>query len=124
MNAPIIPGLNHHETPEILKAAVNAGAQFASYTVVRLNGQIDKIFNDWLSKTYPDRFKKISNQVKQLHDGNLNDSEFGRRIKGDGEIAGVIKNLFEVSKRKYFKNERDSPLSTAHFRKLGNYSLF
>jgi DNA repair photolyase len=33
MNAPIIPGLNHHEIPEILKAAANAGAMTAGMTV-------------------------------------------------------------------------------------------
>ena len=124
MNAPIIPGLNHHETPEILKAAANAGAKFASYTVVRLNGQIHKIFKNWLMKTFPDRADKVWNQVQELHNGNVNDSEFGRRIKGEGKIAAVIKNLFEVSKKKYFKEEAGTPLSTDHFRKGGNYSLF
>ena len=36
MNAPIIPGLNHHETPKILENAAQAGALGAGYTVVRL----------------------------------------------------------------------------------------
>lgn len=124
MNAPIIPGLNHHETPAILKRASEAGAVFASYTVVRLNGQIGKIFKDWLIKTYPDRADKVWNQIQELHGGKVNDSEFGRRIKGDGKLAESIKNLFDVSKRKYFKNMEPPRLSTAHFRKLGNYSLF
>ncbi|MEM0939443.1 MAG: PA0069 family radical SAM protein [Bacteroidota bacterium] len=124
MNAPIIPGLNHHETPTILKAASNAGAQFASYTVVRLNGQVHKIFKDWVIKTFPDRANKIWNQVQELHDGSVNDSQFGRRIKGEGKIASMIKNLFEVSKRKYFKHEHQIHLSTEHFRKNGNYRLF
>lgn len=124
MNAPILPGLNHHETPAILKRASEAGAVFASYTVVRLNGQIGKIFKDWLIKTYPDRADKVWNQIQELHGGKVNDSEFGRRIKGDGKLAESIKNLFDVSKRKYFKNMEPPRLSTAHFRKLGNYSLF
>ncbi|MEP0985187.1 PA0069 family radical SAM protein [Ekhidna sp.] len=124
MNAPIIPGLNHHETPEILKAASNAGASFASYTVVRLNGQINKIFHDWLKKSYPDRVEKVWHQIQDLHGGNVNDTEFGRRIKGDGKISEAIKNLFEVSKRKYFKNKSFEPLETSHFRRKGNYSLF
>lgn len=124
MNAPIIPGLNHHETPEILKQCANAGASFASYTVVRLNGQISKIFRDWLLKNFPDRSDKVWNQIQDLHGGNVNDTEFGRRIKGEGKISEVIRNLFEVSKRKYFGNSSFEPLSTLHFRKGGSYSLF
>lgn len=37
MTAPIIPGLNDHEIPDIIKAAAAAGAVDAGYTVVRLN---------------------------------------------------------------------------------------
>ena len=124
MNAPIIPGLNHHETPEILKQSANAGATFASYTVVRLNGQISKVFHDWLMKNFPDRVEKVWNQIQDLHGGKVNDTEFGRRVKGEGKISEVIKNLFEVSKRKYFGDQSFEPLATSHFRKGGSYSLF
>ena len=124
MNAPIIPGINHHETPKVLQAASNAGARFASYTVVRLNGEISKVFKDWLMKNFPDRASKVWNQVKELHDGKVNDTEFGRRIKGEGTIASSIKDLFEVSRRKYFKDNQEFKLSTHHFRNGGNYQLF
>lgn len=124
MNAPIIPGLNHHETPKILESAANAGAQFASYSVVRLNGQIGTIFKDWLVKVFPDRAEKVWNQIQELHGGKVNDNEFGRRIKGDGKIAEVIRNLFGVAKRKYFKENAIPELTTSHFRRNGNYSLF
>ncbi|MEP1032403.1 PA0069 family radical SAM protein [Ekhidna sp.] len=124
MNAPIIPGLNHHETPEILKSAASAGASFASYTVVRLNGQIGKIFYDWLIKNFPDRAEKVWNQIQDLHGGNVNDTNFGRRVKGEGKTSEVIRRLFEVSKRKYFAERSFQPLDTTHFRKGGSYSLF
>ncbi|MDE0470578.1 MAG: PA0069 family radical SAM protein [Ekhidna sp.] len=124
MNAPIIPGLNHHEIPSILKAASDAGAQFAGYTVVRLNGQIAEIFKDWLEKTFPDRAKKVWNLIRELHGGNVNDSRFGRRIKGEGKHAEVIKKLFEVSHRKHFKSGGFPKLSTYYFRKRGIYRLF
>ena len=124
MNAPIIPGLNHHEIPDVLRSAANAGARFASYTVVRLNGQIGKIFKDWLIKTFPNKSDKVWNQIMELHGGSVNDSKFGRRIKGEGEAAAVIKRLFEVSKRKYFKETSTPKLTIDHFRRSGNYSLF
>lgn len=124
MNAPIIPGLNHHEIPVILKAASNAGALSAGMTVVRLNGSIGKIFEDWLRKNYPDRFDKVWNQICSLHDGNVNDTQFGRRMTGDGNIADAIHQLFTVSKRKYFGGKSMPPYNLTKFRKGGLLSLF
>ena len=51
MNAPVIPGLNHHEIPDILKAAADHGALSAGMTVVRLNGSIGKISLTALTKS-------------------------------------------------------------------------
>jgi DNA repair photolyase len=53
MNAPIIPGLNHHEIHAVIKAAANHGALIAGMTVLRLNGAIGKIFEEWLRKNFP-----------------------------------------------------------------------
>ncbi len=124
MNAPIIPGLNHHEIPEILKAAANAGALTAGMTVVRLNGSIGKIFEDWLRKNFPDRYEKVWNQICSLHGGNVNDSQFGRRMSGEGNIADAIHQLFTVSKRKFFDGRSMPPLNLTKFRKGGLLSLF
>jgi DNA repair photolyase len=124
MNAPVIPGLNHHEIPQILKAAADHGAQSAGMTVVRLNGSIGKIFEDWLRKNFPDRFDKVWNQICELHGGNVNDSQFGRRMSGEGNFAEVIHQLFKTSKKKYFRDRSMPPLNLTAFRKGGNLSLF
>ena len=124
MNAPIIPGINHHEIPAVLKASADHGASTAGYTVVRLNGAIGEIFSDWLKKNFPDRFDKVMHQIEELHGGKVNDSAYGRRIVGDGNIALVIKKLFEVAKKKNFAGRSLTPLNTALFRKGGNYTLF
>ena len=124
MNAPIIPGLNHHETPEILENAAQAGALGAGYTVVRLNGQIGALFKDWISKHFPDRAQKVIHQVEAMHDGRLNDSEWGRRLKGEGNYSLMIEQLFKVSKEKFFHNKKMPPLNVNAFRKGGNYQLF
>lgn len=124
MNAPLIPGLNHHEIPDILKAAANAGALTAGMTVVRLNGSIGKIFEDWLRKNFPDRFEKVWNQICSLHGGNVNDSQFGRRMSGEGNIADAIHQLFHVSKKKFFEGRSMPPLDLTKFRKGGLLSLF
>jgi DNA repair photolyase len=124
MNAPIIPGLNHYEIPQILKAAADHGALTAGMTVVRLNGSIGKIFEDWLRKNFPDRFDKVWNQISSLHGGNVNDSQFGRRMSGEGTIADVIHQLYRTSKRKYFADRELPPYDLTKFRRGGNLSLF
>lgn len=123
MNAPIIPGLNHHEIPAILKAAADHGASSAGMTVVRLNGSIGKIFEDWLRKNFPDRFEKVWNQISALHGGNVNDSQFGRRMTGEGNFADMIHQLFRTSKKKYFDGRSMPPMNLTLF-KGANLTLF
>ena len=124
MNAPIIPGLNNNEIPAVLKAAADHGAQAAGMTVVRLNGAIQKIFEDWLRKNFPDRFDKVWNQICDLHGGSVNDSQFGRRMTGEGVLAQSIHQLFKTSKRKYFANRALPPYNLTRFSKGGTMSLF
>ena len=124
MNAPVIPGLNHHEIPAILKAAADHGAISAGMTVVRLNGSIGKIFEDWLRKNFPDRFDKVWNQIWSVHGANVNDSQFGRRMSGEGNHADIIHQLFSTAKRKYFAGRKMPPLNVTAFRKGGNLTLF
>ena len=124
MNAPIIPGLNHHEIPAISQMASEHGAVEVGMTVVRLNGAIAKIFEDWLRKNFPDRFEKVWNQICDLHGGDVHDSMFGRRMRGEGNLAAIIHQLFKTSKRKYFEGRGFPPYDLTQFRKGGNLSLF
>ncbi|RAJ10497.1 DNA repair photolyase [Chitinophaga skermanii] len=96
MTAPIIPGLNDHEIPQLLEQASKNGAKFAGYTVARLNDAVKIIFNDWLYKNFPDRADKVWHMVQSLHAGEVNDSHFGRRMTGDGNIAAIIKQQFKI----------------------------
>ncbi|HYG38069.1 MAG TPA: PA0069 family radical SAM protein [Cytophagales bacterium] len=124
MAAPLIPSLNHFEIPEILKAASNHGALEAGYTVVRLNGEIKHIFQDWLVKNFPDRSNKVWNQISELHGGNVNDSDWGRRMKGEGNLSEIIGQLFRISYARYFSEKGLPPIRLDRFRKGGNLNLF
>lgn len=124
MNAPIVPGLNHHEIPMVLKAAADHGAMGAGMTMVRLNGSIGKIFEDWLRKNFPDRFEKVWSQISAMHGGNVNDSTFGRRMTGEGNYAEAVHQLFRSAKRKYFAGRSMPPLDLTKFRKGGSLNLF
>jgi len=101
MCAPIIPGLNSDEMPELIRSAAACGAKTASFTLVRLNGEIGEIFKDWVHKNYPDRAEKVLHAISDSHGGNLNDSQWSRRMKGSGVMAESIHSLFRLSKKRF-----------------------
>lgn len=113
MLAPIIPGINSHEILALAKAVSDNGALSFGYTVVRLNGAIGGIFEDWIRKTLPDRADKVLNQIKACHGGTLNDSRFGIRNRGEGKIAQQIHEMMHLAKRKYFKDKAFPKLNTS-----------
>lgn len=117
MCAPIIPGLNSHEVVDLVGAAAQAGARSVGFTMVRLNGQLFEIFDEWLKRNYPDRYNKVIELIKQTHGGKVNDSEWGRRMKGSGPFAESIHQAFAVARRKYGLHARrdELPLSTHLF---------
>ncbi len=106
MMAPIIPSINSHEILPLAKEISKCGAKNLGYTIVRLNGAIGHIFTKWLEHTLPDRKDKILHQIMQCHEGNLNDSEFGRRMKGSGTMADQIHQLFTIARQKYFPEKQ------------------
>lgn len=116
MVAPLVPGLSDHEIPAILKTAANCGATAAGYTVVRLNGAIGGIFEDWLRKNFPDRFEKVWHMIQSCHGGNVNDSRFGERMRGDGNIATMIKDNFKLHCRLNHLNEQKIILDSDLFK--------
>lgn len=115
MNAPVIPGLNDHEIPKILKTASESGAKWAGYTIVRLNGQVGTIFKDWLQKTYPDRADKVWHSIQSCHRGQVNNSEYGNRMKGTGHIAKIIKDSFALHCRLNGLNKESFIFNTTSF---------
>jgi len=116
MVAPLVPGLSDHEIPAILKTIANCGAIAAGYTVVRLNGAIGGIFEDWLRKNYPDRFEKVWHMIQSCHGGNVNDSRFGDRMRGDGNIAKLIRDSFKLHCRLNQLNEVKITLDSSLFK--------
>ena len=124
MNAPIIPGLTDHEIPSILEQAADMGALTAGYAIVRLNGTIARIYEDWIRKSFPLRADKVLNQIAACHDGQLNDSQWHRRQKGDGNLAEIISQVFKNALRKYFIDRTMPAQDKTKFRRGGNYSLF
>jgi DNA repair photolyase len=115
MVAPIIPGLNDSEVPALLKAAAEAGAVSAGYTVLRTNGAVEQVFRTWLEQHFPDRAAKVIAQTSALHGGRMNDSQSGRRMRGEGAYAESIKRLFTVFRRRYFSGRYAPELDRSKF---------
>ncbi len=112
MLAPIIPGINSHEILNLAKTVSEHGACSMAFTVVRLNGAIGELFTDWIQKSLPDKAAKVLQQIKECHGGNLNDSRFGIRSRGDGKIATQIHDMVHLAKMKYFKDRNFPKLNT------------
>lgn len=109
MLAPIIPGINSHEVLPLAKTVADHGALSIGHTIIRLNGAIGEIFTDWIQKALPDKADKVLNQIKDCHGGQLNDSRYGKRMRGEGHIAKQIHDLIRLARLKYFKN-REMPI--------------
>ena len=126
MVAPIIPTLNEPELPMLMKAAADAGARSAAYTVLRTNGAVAPVFEQWLRRHFPDRAGKVLAQTRSLHGGAVHDAEPGRRMKGEGAFAGNIAHLFKVLHRRHFRGVGLPALDSGHFKRppQGQLELF
>lgn len=100
MVAPIIPGLNDHEAPAIMKAAKEAGASDARYVLLRLPLTVEPVFREWLSRTQPLKAEKVEGLLRQTRQGEMSDSAWGQRMMGTGEIADQIHSMFQVFRKK------------------------
>ena len=101
MMAPVIPGLNDHEIFALVQAAADAGALGVGHTIVRLNGDVGIIFEDWLRKTLPDRADKVLHQIRDAHGGHLHDHRSGTRMLGEGKLVEMVHAQMRLAKRRY-----------------------
>ena len=119
MLGPMIPGLNEHHMHDILKKASENGATFSAYTFIRLNGAIKLLFHDWLYKNFPDRADKVWHLIEQSHDGKVNDSRWGVRMRGEGAIAAIISQQYKKYIEKYGLNHERMGLDCTQFFRPG-----
>lgn len=119
MMGPMIPGLNEHEMQRIMKTAADNGASFTAYTFIRLNGAIKFLFHDWLYKNFPDRADKVWHLIEQSHDGKVNDTRWGVRMRGEGSIAQMASQQYKKYGKLYGLNAERWDLDTSIFRRPG-----
>ena len=101
--APVIPGLNDPDIPEILERAHAAGARSAFMIMVRLPGEVLPVFRERINAELPpERVRKIEHAIEELRGGGgrMNESRFGARFRGQGERWRAIETLFELNRRR------------------------
>lgn len=115
--APVIPGLTDDTIPYVIKSAAESGAKSIGRVILRLPWQNKKLFENWVTKNFPDRANKILNRVRSLRDGELYKAEYGTRMRGEGEWAETISQIFRINCEKYNLNKERRGLRTDLFDK-------
>jgi len=108
--APIIPGLNDSDIPEILKRARAAGATRAFMILLRLPAEVEGVFRERLEQAFPMRVERVWNALTDMRGGHLREAGFGPRMQGSGARWEILRRLFEVQCRRlgFELRERES----------------
>lgn len=104
--SPMIPMVNDRELEALLEAAHDAGAQSASYMMLRLPREVGPLFEEWLAAHYPQRANHVMSLIRQVRGGEIYDSRFGHRFRGEGPFADLLAKRFEVALRRLDLNRR------------------
>lgn len=100
MVAPVIPWINDSELEAVLEAAHDAGASTAGYVLLRLPLEVAPLFRDWLDTHHPDRAAHVMSTIQQLRGGKDYDSQFGKRMRGEGVYAQLLSRRFALASRR------------------------
>lgn len=117
--APQIPFITD-DMELVLKAAWEAGARSAFYTVIRLPWEVAPLFRQWLDLHYPQRAARIMARIQEMRGGKDYDSDFASRMKGDGLWAELIGQRFEKACRRLGFNRQRTELEMGGFRPPGD----
>jgi len=114
--APIIPVLNDSEIEQLLGQCAAAGAESASYVILRLPHELKDLFVQWLQEYYPLKAEHVMNRIRDLRDGREYQSDFGERMRGSGQYADLIAHRFTLACKKQGLNRRRLELDCSKFR--------
>ena len=92
--SPMIPMINDSELESLLTEAHAAGAQSAAYMMLRLPLEVAPLFEEWLAAHYPQRAAHVLSLIRQSRGGELYDSRFGARMRGEGVFADLLAQRF------------------------------
>jgi DNA repair photolyase len=100
MVSPVIPALTDHEIEAILEAGHEAGAEAASWIMLRLPREVSDLFREWLAVHYPDRAGRVMNRLREMHGGRDYSADWHHRMRGEGVHARMIARRFDLAARR------------------------
>jgi DNA repair photolyase len=118
--APVIPGLNDHLIPRVLREAREAGASWAWMTIVRFPGSVRQIFERRLREVLLDRADAILARLDRA--GVDGAGRVGDRMRGQGQAWEATEQLFAVW-RSRLGFVRPAPRPPTPFRRPGGRQL-
>ncbi|WP_174943955.1 PA0069 family radical SAM protein [Burkholderia lata] len=104
--APMIPFVTEPDMERVLEACAEAGATYASYIILRLPWEVAPLFKNWLAAHFPDRAERVMNRVRDMRGGKDYDSDFSKRMKGEGIWADLLRQRFRQAVKRLGLNER------------------
>ncbi len=116
MASPVVPALTDPELEAILEAAKDAGADAASYIMLRLPLEVSPLWQDWLDTHYPNRATRVMGLLRDMHGGKDYESAWGKRMRGEGSYADLITQRFALATKRLGLAVKTPPLRTDLFR--------
>lgn len=99
MVSPVVPALTDPEMERILDAGAAAGADAASWIMLRLPQEVSPLWQAWLAEHYPDRAARVMARLREMHGGKDYDARWGHRMRGEGHYAEIIAARFRRKAR-------------------------
>jgi DNA repair photolyase len=115
MVAPVIPALTDQHLEQIIEAAASVGVQRAGYVFLRLPLEIHALFEDWLNQYFPLKAQHVMSLIKQSRGGKAYQSEFGKRMRGEGLFADLLQQRFQLACQRLKMGDERLDLNTQRF---------
>ncbi len=123
MVAPMIPALTDHQMEQILEKAYQVGARRAGYVFLRLPHELADLFENWLQQYFPLKASHVMSLVKQSRGGKAYQSEFGKRMRGEGLFADMLATRFNLACERLGFNHERSRLDATQFKAPDSWKI-
>jgi DNA repair photolyase len=96
-----VPRLSETGLAELIRAAAAAGARAAFLVLLRLPAEVLPVFRHRLEESLPGQAEPILAALRAMRGGTLQESRFGRRMRGVDERFSVVEQLFRALCRRH-----------------------
>ena len=117
--APVIPGLNDSQAPEILKRAKEAGAKDAFFGLLHLADTGVPVFLERLQRDFPLAAGKVEAFLRDPRGGKIEEKRLSHRHVGHGNRWELIARQFEIWQRKLGLDQDPPRPAQSTFRRPG-----